>query len=113
MFNQFLNSLSATSDHRFAAGHRLEVYASQALVPAGQREYGATSHGFCYLGPALPSDKLNLLPDGQTANQVLKSAAIRPFSDDAASKPGNGIPEISECSYKQFTCFVPQQCSVD
>jgi hypothetical protein len=105
MLNQFLNSLSTTSDHRFAAGHRLEVHASKALVPAGQHENGAALHGLCYSGPALPSNKLNLLPNPQVANQCFELGAIRPFSDDAASQLGKRSTELSQSPQNKFVAF--------
>src|ERR1700694_2135652 len=113
MLNQFLNSLSATRNHRFAGGHRLQVHASQALVPTGQRKYGAASHGLCYFGPSLPADKLNSLCNAQIPRQRLKSAALRPFSDDAASQLGKGKLEPPERSQDQFVAFAGQQIADD
>src|SRR5258707_14576914 len=105
MFNHFINSLPMTANDRFTGGHSFQVHASQALVPAGQYEYRAASHGLCYFGTALPSDKLDLPPNAQFAHQRFKSGAIRPFSDDAASKLGKGRPELSERSQNQFVAF--------
>src|SRR5450759_5048842 len=113
MLNHFINSLSATGNHRLAAGHRFQVHASQALVPAGQHEHGAASHGLCYFGPALPPNKLNLLPNAQVAHQRFKLRAIRTFSDDATSKLGKDRSEISERSQNKFVAFAAQQVADD
>src|SRR5260370_13509081 len=113
MLNHFLNSLPATRNHRLTAGHGFQVHASQALTPAGHREYGAASQGRRHFGPALSADELNLPPNAQVAHQRFKSRPIRPFSDDAASKLGKGRSEICERFQNKVVAFVAQQVAND
>src|SRR5208282_2170274 len=109
MLNHFVNALPSTANHRFTARQRFQVHASQTLVATGQYEYGAATHGLCYFGAALPSNKLNLLSNAQVARQRFKLGAIRTFSDDAASELGKRGSENSERSQDQFVAFAAQQ----
>src|ERR1700686_902566 len=86
VLNHLGDSLSVTGNHGFARRHGFQIHASQALVAAGQYENRAAPHGLGYFGPTLPPNKLNLPSNAQFAHQSFKSGAIRPFSDDAASK---------------------------
>src|SRR5260370_3849342 len=113
MLDLLLNSLPAAANHWFAARHGFQVHASQALVAAGQYEYGAASHGLGNLGPALAAGKLNLPTEAQVARHRFKPGAIRPFSDDAAAKAGKGRSEIFERSQNQFVAFAAQQVADD
>ncbi len=109
MLNHFINSLSATSNHRFATGHGFEVHTSQPLVGTWQHEYGAASHGLRYFGPALPADKLNLLSNAQFADQSHKLGTIRTFSDDAATQTRKRGLKICNSSQNKFVPLAGQQ----
>ena len=109
MLNQLINSLPATGNHRLSARHGFQIHASETLVSAGQHEYGAGSHGLRYFRTALPSDKLDLAPNAQFADQRFQSGAVRSLSDDAASKLGKRRTEISNCPQNKFLPFARQQ----
>src|ERR1700736_1795711 len=109
MLNDFVNSLPPTAYRRLAAAHRFQIHASQALVSAGQHEQGAAPHRLRYFGPVPPADKLNVPLNTQVAHQRFILGAIRPFSNNTASKLGKGKPEISERSQNKFMAFAAQQ----
>src|SRR5712692_3188153 len=86
MLDYFLDALPSTSDHGFPCGHRLQVYATQALVPAGQSKKIRASHGFGNLAPTLTSKEAGPVGNAKFTGQPLQARAFRAIANNFAGE---------------------------